>query len=68
MRCILCFQKLIIGINPRTQARKGLVSYYKTNGIISFKKHVAVDHYFIAQMFEKKVNNLLRRSEERQPS
>jgi hypothetical protein len=68
MRCILCSQKLIIEINPRTQARKGLISYYKTNGMISFEKHVDVDHFFIAQMFEEEVNNLLRRTKERQPS
>jgi hypothetical protein len=37
MHCILYYQKLIIGINPRTQARKGLISYYKTKGITYFK-------------------------------
>jgi hypothetical protein len=68
MRCILYFQKLVIGINPRTQVRKGLIFYYKTNGIISLKKHVDVDHSVIAQMFEEEVNNLLKRSEEKQPS
>jgi hypothetical protein len=68
MRCILCFQKLVLGINPRTQVRKGLIFYYKTNGIISLKKHVDVDHSVIAQMFEEEVNNILKRSEEKQPS
>jgi hypothetical protein len=34
---IFYYQKPIIGINPRTQARKGLISYYKTNGITSLK-------------------------------
>jgi hypothetical protein len=33
MCCILYYKKLVIGINPRTQARKGLISHYKTNGI-----------------------------------
>jgi hypothetical protein len=37
MRCILCYQKVIIGINSRSQARKKLISYYKKNGIISLK-------------------------------
>jgi hypothetical protein len=36
MHCILCYQKPIIGINSRTQARKILIFYYKTNGIIIF--------------------------------
>jgi hypothetical protein len=33
MCCILCYQNQAIGINPRTQERKGLIPYYKTNGI-----------------------------------
>ncbi len=37
MRYILCYRNLIIGINPRTQVRKGLISYYKTNGITSIE-------------------------------
>jgi len=57
---------LIIGINPKTQARKRLLSYYKTNGIFSFKKDVDADHFFIAQMFEEEVNNALRNIKERQ--
>jgi hypothetical protein len=44
-----------------------LIFYYKTNGIISLKKHVDVDRSFITQMFEKKVNSLLRNIEEKQP-
>jgi hypothetical protein len=60
MRCILCCQNLVIGINPITQMRKGLISYYETNGITSFKKHTDIDHSFIATMFVKKVNSLLK--------
>jgi hypothetical protein len=37
MRCILCYQEFIIGINSRIQARKGLIFYYKTNGITFLK-------------------------------
>jgi hypothetical protein len=47
MCCILCYQNTVIGINPRTQARKGLISYYKTNGITFHKKHVDANHYSI---------------------
>ncbi len=65
MSCILCYQNSIIRINPRTQMRKGLISYYKTNGITSFKKHVDENHSLIAQMFEE-VNSLLKSMEERQ--
>jgi hypothetical protein len=33
---ILCFNNLVNATNPRTQSRKGLISYYKTNGITFF--------------------------------
>jgi len=52
--------------NPRTQARKGLISYYKTNGITSLKEHVHVNHYFISQKFEEVQNMMRGRSVERQ--
>jgi hypothetical protein len=68
MHCIFCYKNPVIGINPRTQARKELISYYKTNGITSLEKHVDVDHSFIAQVFEEEVNNLLRSTEEKPPS
>jgi hypothetical protein len=53
MHCVLCHQNPIIGINPRIQLRKGLISYYKTNGITSLMEEV---------------NSLLKRIEERHPS
>jgi hypothetical protein len=67
IRCILSNQEPIIGINSRTQARKGLISYYKTNRITSLKKHVNVEHVVIAKMFEGDVNFFLKGKEERQP-
>ncbi len=65
MRYIFYYQNLVVGINPRVQTRKGLISYYKTNGITSLRKHVDVDHFFIAQMFEEEMNNLLKRTKEK---
>ncbi len=35
MHCILCYQNRVIRINPKTQVKKGLIFYYKTN---EFKK------------------------------
>jgi hypothetical protein len=58
---------LVIGINSKIQARKGLTFYYKTNGITPLKKHVDVDHSLITQTFEEEVNSLLRGNDERQP-
>jgi hypothetical protein len=53
MHCVLCYQNPVIRINPRIQARKGLISYYKTNGITSPMEEM---------------NSLLKRIEEKQPS
>jgi len=60
MHCILCYQESIIGRNLRTQARKGLISYYKRNGITFLKKHVDAKHIVIAKMFKKEINSLLK--------
>jgi hypothetical protein len=38
MHYILCYQEPIIGINSRIQVRKGLIFYYKINGITFFLK------------------------------
>jgi hypothetical protein len=57
---IFCYQNHVIGINPRTQVRQILNFYYKTNGIISFKKHADAKHTFIAKRFEEKMNNMLK--------
>jgi hypothetical protein len=50
---MLCYQKLVIRINPRTQVRKGLNFYYKKNRIFKNKKHVDAEHTLIAKRFEK---------------
>jgi len=67
MTCILCYNNLINATNLRTQFRKGVISYYKTNGITS-KKHVDANHGQIAKIFEEEMNNLLTKKEERQPT
>jgi hypothetical protein len=59
MRCILCYNSPILFCNPKTQARKGLIIYNKTNGIITLKKHVNVNDSIIAKMFEEETNNLV---------
>jgi len=59
MRCLLCYNALINVSNPKTNARKGLISYYKTNGITSFKKHVDVNYHLISKNFEE-VQNMMK--------
>jgi len=53
MCCIFCHDNLVNAINTITQFRKSLISYYKTNGITSLKKHVDVDQGQIVKIFEK---------------
>jgi hypothetical protein len=43
-----------LNLNPKTQARKGLIIYNTTNGIIALKKHVNFDNCNILFYFEKK--------------
>jgi hypothetical protein len=38
--------------NPRTKEKKGLITDYKTYGIITLKKHVNVNHGIIAKKFK----------------
>jgi hypothetical protein len=42
------------------------MTYYKTYGIIAFKKHVNANHDIIVKKFEEKVNSLMRKRMERQ--
>ncbi len=54
--CLLCYNALINGSNPRTNARKVLVAYYKTNDILSLKKHFNVFGSFMSNFFSMKVS------------
>jgi hypothetical protein len=67
MHCIFSHSNPILNLNPKTQARKGLIIYNITNGITTLRKHVNVDHSNVLKKFEKEVNCLLRQ-EEKQPS
>jgi hypothetical protein len=65
-KMFFCYPELIEACNKRTKSRKGLISYYKTNGITCLKGHVNVNHVVIYKKFENVVNNFLKRSVERQ--
>jgi hypothetical protein len=62
-RCIFYHNNPILNINPKTQARKGLIICNSSNGIIALRKHVNLDHPNILKKFEKKINCLLREDE-----
>ncbi len=63
MRCIICHNNPILNVNPKTQAKKGLIIYNSFNGIIALKKHVNSNHPNILKKFEKEINCLLREDE-----
>jgi len=54
--------------NPRTKLRKGLIPYYKTNGILTLKNHVNGKHNLLAKKLDEEVNSLVRTQGERQPT
>jgi len=53
---IICYTSLMLVSNIKTQAKKGLILYNTSNGIIGFK-NVLSDHLKIANVFKKEVNN-----------
>jgi hypothetical protein len=44
IHCIICHSNPIFNVNPKTQARKGLITYNTTNGIATIQKHVNSNH------------------------
>ncbi len=65
MKCLLCYNAPMNVSNPRRHARKGLISYYQTNGITSLERYVDDDHFSIYQKLEE-VQNMMKGSVERQ--
>jgi hypothetical protein len=51
MRCHVCYLNQITITNSKTQLRKGIISYFKNNGITSFLKYVDVDHAMLVKKF-----------------
>jgi hypothetical protein len=45
--------------NLSTKERKKLITYYKTYGITSLKKHVDVDLVVIVKKIEEEINGLV---------
>jgi len=43
----LCHNGLVNASNPRRQATKRLISYYKTYGVTSLRKHVDVNDVIV---------------------
>jgi len=61
MHCMFYYNSPIDAYNlVKTQTRKQIISYYKTNGIMTLKKHMVVDHVMIPKKFEEEINNLVK--------
>jgi hypothetical protein len=50
----------------RTKLKKRFISYFKSNGITTFKKHVDVEHTLRTKKFKEEVNNLVKSGLEKQ--
>jgi hypothetical protein len=62
MRCFFCYLKVVEVCNKRTSARKGLISYYKTNGITPLKNHVDAYHVVLNKKSDKKGEQFFERN------
>jgi hypothetical protein len=62
MHFILCYNNFVNAFSFKTQTRKGLISYYKINGITTFNKPVNANHGIVTKTFEGEINNPLRKT------
>ncbi len=67
MRCLLCYNNLMHALNLNTKEIKRLITYYKTYGITTFKKHVDLNHVIIVKKKEA-INGRIKGTLERQPA
>jgi hypothetical protein len=62
MHWIFCYNSLILNLNPKIQAERGLIIYNTTNGITTLKNcNCGLILFFIK--VEKEVNNYLTKNE-----
>jgi hypothetical protein len=59
MRCLFATTILLHVFNPSTKENNELITYYKTYGITTLKKHVNGNHVVIVKKIEE-VNGLLK--------
>ncbi len=65
MRCMICHVNFV-SYNLKTKERRGIITYFKKNGITILKKHVDANHVVLAKRFEKEMNFPLRNILEKQ--
>jgi hypothetical protein len=67
MQCILCRNNPILNVNPKTQARKGLIIYNSSYGIATLRKNINSDHPNRLKKFEEEINCPLREMKDNFP-
>jgi hypothetical protein len=60
MTCLLYYNSHVHNLNPNTKERNRLITYYKTYGITTLKKHVDNDHATIVKKIKEETNALIR--------
>ncbi len=58
MKCIICHSDFSSHeiLTMHTKCKKGLITYYNYNGIITMKKHVEGDHFALMKRLAKDPN------------
>jgi hypothetical protein len=54
MKCLFCYINPMHVPNPSTKERKSFITYYKTYGITTLKKHVDIDYALIVKILKRK--------------
>jgi len=59
LRCILCRPEAVNldVLAQRTRARKGVITYNKSNGTTAMRKHIESEHPEIAKTYESEIEN-----------
>ncbi len=52
MHYMICHKKYV-PFTTKTKLKKGIISYFKSNKITTFKKHVDAKHTMLAKKFEE---------------
>ena len=70
MRCVICHNATVgpAILALRTRCRKGLITYFKANGIIAMKKHVEVEHFISSKRYAKEICSQVRSPSYLQPT
>lgn len=68
MMCYMICHSEYVLFTSRTKLRKRHISYFKCNGIITFKINVDVEHTLLKKKFEEEVNIHMKNGLEIQPT